>query len=52
MVIIHTKCFQLKSLTINNVNEKYLSWFNSNAESKKFISFAQDKKILMNLFSM
>ena len=49
MVIIHTKCFQLKSLTINNVNEKYLSWFNSNAESKKFISFAQDKKNLDEL---
>lgn len=49
MVIINTERFQLKSLTAKNVNEKYLSWFNSDDESKKFISFAQNKKNLDEL---
>jgi [ribosomal protein S5]-alanine N-acetyltransferase len=42
-MVINTDRFQLKRLTINDVTEKYLSWFGGSVEVERYIDFAQKK---------
>ncbi len=46
-MIINTERFQLRTLTVKDATDKYLSWFNESLKFSKYISFAQ-KKVSIN----
>ena len=48
-MIINTKRFQLKPLTIEDVTEQYLSWFRESEEVEKYIHFAKKEPDLDEL---
>jgi len=48
-MIINTRRFQLKPLTIKDVTEEYLSWFSKSQEVIQYISFAQKKANINDL---
>lgn len=48
-MIINTERFQLKSLTTDDVTEKYLSWFSSSKEVGKYVIYAQTNVDITNL---
>ena len=42
-MVINTERFQLRTLTVKDATDKYLSWFNESLKFSKYISFAQKK---------